>query len=149
MDIKDVRIDMRVCTKEGYIGTVVGIQNKDVVIVSFGPRSLPYLANQLEPETDACESCQKLQGKLDRAGALIGSQMEEIGKLSEARDHWVLDAIENRRNAAHWREELTKLQTEALADSRSFGEVAKIHIQISPAVLASLVIDGKYSCSEE
>jgi len=64
------------------------------------------------------DKIEKLQGKLHRAGAMIESQMEEVGHLAEERDQWKATAQNNIRNATYWREELDKLQTEALADEK-------------------------------
>jgi hypothetical protein len=103
---------------------------------------------------DECESCQKLQGKLNLAGDMIKEQKEDIRIITMGRDAWKADACQENRNAAYWREELYKLQKEALADSKPpvnsagdygdrkpLGEVIKIYVQISPSVLAKIIAE--------
>lgn len=121
MKIGECRIGMKVCTKEGYIGTVVGMQSKELVIVSFGPRSLPYQAGELSHVSDPCEGCQKL------------------AEVRADRDNWKATAQQYCCNAAYWRGALEKLQKEALAEYRLLSEVATIYVQVSPEELGRIL----------
>jgi hypothetical protein len=98
----------------------------------------------------ACESCQKLQasvGRWEETADYYHTRLDEsqkesrekIAELERSRDSLIKNAAMYCRNAAYWREELDKLQKEALADCKPLDEVAKIYIQISPAVLAQII----------
>ena len=107
MDIEKCRIGMKVCTKEGYIGTVVGMQRKELVIVSFGPRSLPYQAGELSPASDPCEGCQ----------------------MQDDRDFWKTTALQYQEQAHYWMQEWVDREMKPLA------EVAKCYKQVGPEAL--------------
>ena len=117
MDIEKCRIGMKVCTKEGYIGTVVGMQRKELVIVSFGPRSLPYQAGELSPASDPCEGCQ----------------------MQDDRDFWKTTALQYQEQAHYWMQEWVDREMKPIA------EVAKCYKQVEPEQLL-LSEDAKVVC---
>jgi hypothetical protein len=127
MDINKCRIDMKVRTLSGHEGAIVEINKDGMIRVDFGANNyhyVPFHAANVEPiAPEACESCQ------------------HIAILRKDRDNWKAIAEAAARNAKYWREELSKLQKEALAECKPLGEVAKIYIQISPSVLAKIMAD--------
>lgn len=101
---------------------------------------------------DPCEGCQKLaesyrEGRKDE----WRDNRQRIAELRRSRDEWEATAYRYCRNAAYWREELTKLQKEALAEcdenhihpaihiedfrKRPLSEVAKCYIRVAPEKL--------------
>jgi hypothetical protein len=121
MNIEDCRIKMCVCV-EGRICRIDRIDGAgSVCVVDEYGNHLLRRASDVEPiAPDACESCQK---------------------LNESIEYWQTACISARRDAAYWREELTKLQKDPLEDTAPISEVAKIYIQISPAVLAQIIAE--------
>jgi len=101
--------------------------------------------------TSQCEQIANLQKSLEHEKAKSywqGRSVENtincgaITILRKDRDNWEelcekaqVDVAKHMRNADYWREELTKLQNEALADSKPLGEVAKIYVRIQPEKL--------------
>ena len=158
MDIKRCRIDMKVRTLAGHTGTIVEIDKDGMIRVDFGANNyhyVPFPAANVEPiAPDACESCQHIAEEHRIAMGykrLATERDEKITELQSKLGQKTIAAAMYRRNAVYWREELTKLQKEALAehihpaihieDFRPLGEVAKIYIQISPAVLAQIIAE--------
>jgi len=156
MDIKKCQIGMKIRAPNGYEGKIVEIHKHGAVYVDFGPNMAHYCtfpASDLEPIVpDACASCEM--------APVITSQCKQIADLQKSMEHeklksfWEGRAAENTINcdaiaklqqdlaemtriAAYWREELTKLQNEALADCdcKPLGEVAKIYVQVAPEKL--------------
>jgi len=64
---------------------------------------------------------------------------QRIAELRQSSDEWKATAQAATRNAFYWREELTKLQKEALAECKPLGEVAKIYIRVSPEELERIL----------
>jgi hypothetical protein len=132
MDLTKARIGQEVRTLRGRGGRIATLDRSGYITIEDDVGGYTANIDGTEPiAPDACESCQ------------------HIAILRKDRDNWKAVAQAAKRNSAYWREELTKLQKEALSECKPLGEVAKIYIQISPAVLASLVKDGKYSFLEE
>lgn len=84
---------------------------------------------------DPCEGCQKI-AMMNESCEYWKSACEEARKR---RDGWEATAQQHCRNATYWREELEKLQKEALTECQPLDEVAKIYIQISPEVLERIL----------
>lgn len=126
MDIKDARIDMivRGC---GQTGKIIKIESGKpsgyLTIIDDCDRVGYDHAALFEPVSDPCASCEM--------AATITSQCKQIAELQRPRDAWKADAERLARNAQYWREELEKLQNEAL-ECKPLGEVAKIYIQVEP-----------------
>ena len=187
MDIKKCRIDMMVRTKLGKTGKIKEITRDRAVIDLLDGSDYGAAFNCIEPVSDPCEGCQKLEQtrlkafwegraaekeatenamnvlRKDRDNykrlskgrgeciAVMWADLEKeklkafqegekaadkkIASMDESCGYWKAACEEARRNAAYWREELEKLQKEALVDSKSLAEVAKIYIQVSPEVL--------------
>lgn len=109
MKIGDARIGQEVRVHD-RIGKIAMLYDNGAVYVSR-PGEYPERAwaSELEPiAPDACESCQKLQGKLNRASAIIKLQKDDIRLVTLGRDAWKAEAESEYRNAAYWREALTK-----------------------------------------
>ena len=113
MKISEIRIDGPVMTKTGRIGRVTAACDDGRVYVLFGSSDYPenMQASDLEPVSDPCNGCQKLEAT--RLKADVGNAMDVLRK---DRDNWKATAHRYCRNAAYWREELNKLQKEALAE---------------------------------
>jgi hypothetical protein len=95
----------------------VGIFHDGTIAVDFGPGDYHWIkfnASCLEPVSDPCEGCQKL------------------ASIDKCCEYWKAACEEARRNAAYWREELEKLQNEALAECKPLSEVAKCYMQVAP-----------------
>ena len=171
MKISEIRIDGRVMTKTGRIGRVTAACDDGRVYVLFGSSDYPenMQASDLGPVSDPCTDCQKLAdsfqaGKnlgfaeaelvheLEKSAApkTIELQSKKITELQKERDNWEATAQQHCRNAAYWREELEKLQKEALeckmlpiagmasviwSGKRPLSEVAKCYIQVAPEKL--------------
>jgi hypothetical protein len=144
MDIKAARIGMKARTPNGRESEIVGIFHDGTIAVDFGPGDYHWIkfnASCLEPVSDPCEGCQKLSS------------------MNESLEYWQTECVEARRNATYWREELTKLQKEALKscdypephmagelkkfrwgflpggkweEIRPMPEVAKCYVQVAP-----------------
>jgi hypothetical protein len=125
---------------EGKIGkidslcTFNGVKCADVRWGSGRENVIPLI--QLT-KCDTCGSCQKLSS------------------MNESLEYWRTACASARRDAAYWREELDKLQTEAMAECKTWqnlasiyyhqqvdachkvplGEVAKIYVQVTPEKL--------------
>jgi hypothetical protein len=177
MKIGEVQINGRAMTKTGRIGRVTAACDDGRVYVLFGSSDYPenMQASDLGPVSDPCTDCQKLAdsfqaGKnlgfaeaelvheLEKSAApkTIELQSKKITELQKERDNWEATAQQHCRNAAHWREELEKLQKEALAEcdenhihpaihiedfrKRPLSEVAKCYIRVAPEKL--LMSDG-------
>jgi hypothetical protein len=125
VDIKDARIGQRVrgCGMEGKIIKLnTGNPSGFITIVDdFNEVGFDHAALFEPIAPDACESCPK------------------IPSMNGSLEYWQTQCHSARRDAAYWREELDKLQKEALAECKPLGEVAKIYIQISPSVLAQIM----------
>lgn len=157
MKISEIRIDGRVMTKTGRIGRIITAHNNGAVHVMFGTGvANPMWASELEPVSDPRQSCEMaatitsqckqiadLQGRLDemtlRSNANCRKATTEffrgrdltnaqIKTTEEERDQWKATAQQYCRNAFYWREELTELQKEALAECQPLDEVAKIYV---------------------
>jgi hypothetical protein len=115
MKIEDCRIDQRVRTKAGYEGKITGIW-PDQVRVETENDIRYHGAGCIEPVSDPCQSCEMAH--------VITSQFKQIAELQQERAQWKAFAHQGARNAAYWREELTKLQNEALAEFKPLKEVA-------------------------
>lgn len=125
MKIEECHIGQKVRYKGGMGGRIVSISEAgDIKVVERDVLGFTEQAKNLEPVSDSCQGCQKL--------AELQSKIEE---LERSRDSLIASADKFCRNATYWREELTKLQKEALADSKPLAEAAKIYLQISPEVL--------------
>ncbi len=143
MDIKDCRIDMMVKAPNGYDAKIVEIQKSGRVFVDFSPRGynyMPFAASELTPVsnpcTDPCRNCQRIaELKEDRDNWKAAAEA-----YSSLKDDYRSRLAESRRNAAYWREELTKLQNDALAECKPLAEVAKIYVTVR--FDASHMIDG-------
>jgi len=180
MDIRQAYIGQKVkIVKEGVI---TGIYD-DCMIKMTNADQLGYTerAQYVEPiGSDVCESCQiqskvaardleivRLQAECEKEKlkAFWDGRKAERRASEEKMAEWKTTAQEAYRNAAYWREELTKLQKEALTERdlkehgrivpngimgsempchffdelKPLGEVAKIYIQISPAVLTQIM----------
>lgn len=176
MKISEIRIDGRVMTKTGRIGRIITAHNNGAVHVMFGTGvANPMWASELEPVSDPCQSCEMaatitsqckqiadLQGRLDemtlrsnvnclkatteffRGRDLTNAQ---IKTTEEERDAWKATAKQNCRNAFYWREELTKLQKEALKEYATWqmSEIAKCYIRVAPEKLL-MSDDAKIVC---
>lgn len=119
MDIKECRIDQKVMTETGRIGRITAIYGPVVVYVVFGGNACAdcMRARDLTPVSDPCADCQKLeQTRLKAFREGKASCHDQIIGLISARDNWKADAERYCRNAAYCREELSKLQKEALAE---------------------------------
>lgn len=132
-----------------------------------GYNYMPFAASELTPVSDPCADCQKLEAaKLKAfwegqaaAKADVGNALDVLRKdrdnwkqlaetrcdncqriieLRQDRDRWWHLSESYKRNATHWREELTKMQKEAL-ECNPLGEVAKIYIQVSPDELRRIL----------
>jgi len=132
MKISEIRIDGPVMTKTGRIGRVTAACDDGRVYVLFGSSDYPenMQASDLGPVSDPCNGCQKLEAT--RLKADVGNAMDVLRK---DRDNWKATAHRYCRNAAYWREELEKLQKEALADSKPLSEVVKCYIRVEPEKL--------------
>jgi hypothetical protein len=165
MKISDIRIGGQVTTETGRIGQVTSAHEDGAVYVRFGSDyPEPAQASVLEHfAPDACESCKQIvdsyqEGRRDEYreqrekieaarlkafwdGKAAGCKEAEAGqgKLNEAIEYWQTACHSARRDAAYWHEELDKLQNDALAYCKPLAEVAKIYIQISPAILAQIM----------
>jgi hypothetical protein len=149
MNIRDARIGQRAKYRE-HEGEIIEVERANpsgYITIQEGNqmcyRDHAALFEPLAP--DACESCQTHNSEIARLVGRITDMRAECDKqiavMKQSRDVWRAHAQRHSRNAFYWREELTKLQKEALADSKSLGEVAKIYIQISPAVLAQIIAE--------
>lgn len=115
MDIRRCRIGQKVRTKDGYEGKIIGIWPDQVRIESCD--GVHYATpNYIEPVSDPCQSREMAH--------VITSQCKQIAELQQERAQWKAFAHQGARNAAYWREELTKLQNEALAEFKPLKEVA-------------------------
>jgi hypothetical protein len=102
MDIKAARIGMKARTPNGRESEIVGIFHDGTIAVDFGPGDYHWIkfnASCLEPVSDPCQDCPKL------------------ASIDKCCEYWKAACEEARRNAADWREELEKLQKEALSES--------------------------------
>jgi hypothetical protein len=111
MNIKDCRIGQKIRAPNGYEARIVEIQKRGRVFVDFGPgcyHYVPFQAGDLTPVSDPCQSCEM--------APVITDQCKQIAELMQSRDAWKATAQQNCRNAFYWREELNKLQKEALAE---------------------------------
>jgi hypothetical protein len=117
MKISDIRIGGQVTTETGRIGQVTSAHEDGAVYVRFGSDyPEPARASDLEHfAPDACESCKQI----------VDSYQE--GRRDEYREQ---------------REKIEAARLKAVWDGKPLAEVAKIYIQISPAVLAH-IISGK------
>ncbi|MFA7164642.1 MAG: hypothetical protein WC124_02185 [Desulfoplanes sp.] len=154
MDIKKCRIGARVRVQGEQEGTIIEIYRNGIVRVDFGPNDyhyVPFHAANVGPiDPDVCVSCQQLDFVRSERDEYLRSMIKErenarvaqekCNALQKALDEMTCKSNAANRNARYWREELTKLQTEALeCDKVPLAEVAKIYIQISPAVLDQIV----------
>jgi hypothetical protein len=99
MNVEKARIRQKVRVPSGYEAEIVEISKDGWCRVDFGPNMAHYMpvrAGHLEPVSDPCEGCQKL------------------ASIDKCCEYWKAACEEARRNATYWREELTKLQKEAL-----------------------------------
>jgi len=137
------------------MGRVVSLFSDGEMRICFGPGQDSYVlirADRVEPiAPDACES-KRLYDKINRQASeitrLVGriSDMraeceKEKEQLRRDRDHWWRLAEGYKRNAAYWREELDKLQKEALGDTAPLSDAAKIYIQVSPERLVKIIAE--------
>ena len=159
MKIETVGINQNVCAPGGHVGRVVEISQNGQVHLDFGPNNFhyaPFFVGDLTPVSDPCQECEmaatitsqceqiaELQGKLDKAYTRFGEQDLELARTSAERDNWEATAAMHCRNETYWREELTKLQKEALAECKSLGEVAKIYVM--PSIEKQLAELAKFS----
>ena len=138
MDIKDCRIDLLVRTRAGRTGIIKEINNAGVVINLVGGGEHGAAFNCIEPVSDPCAPCEM--------AATITSQCKQIAELQHERDQWKVVAAGNRRNAAYWRAELTKLQNEALTECPNWqpelSQAARRVIEYMTAMNRPLYIGG-------
>jgi len=148
MKIETVRINQNVYAPGGHVGRVVEISQNGQVHLDFGPNNfhyVPVFVGDIEPVSDPCQSCEM--------APVITDQCKQIAELQKERDSWKATAHQYCRNATYWREELEKLQKEALADlkpihpaihiedfrKRPLSEVAKCYIRVSPEELERIL----------
>jgi hypothetical protein len=120
MKIEECHIRQQVRVPSGYEAEIVEIAKDGWCRVDFGPNMAHYMpvrAGHLEPVSDPCEGCQKL------------------ASIDKCCEYWKAACEEARRNATYWREELEKLQNEALAECKPLSEGAKCYIQVAPEKL--------------
>jgi hypothetical protein len=130
MKIEECHIRQQVRVPNGYEGKIVEIHSAGIVRVDCSPRGyhyLPFAASDIEPVSDPCEGCQKLEQTRLKAfweGRAAGDIVadKKIASIDESCGYWKAACEEARRNAAYWREELTKWQKEALVDSKPLCE---------------------------
>lgn len=130
MDIKDAHIGQKVRVN-GYEGIIVKIYEHGSVNVRFEflyTHTVCFAASDLTPVSNPCTDCQKI-ASMNKCCEYWKSECETARR---SRDEWEATAYQSGRNAAYWREELTKLQNDALAECKPLAEVAKIYIQVSP-----------------
>lgn len=124
----------------GDVGTIAEIRPTGRCVCrwdSGGANTMPPTSIE---RASACESCEMAR--------VITSQCKQIAALQKERDNWKEDADRYCRNADYWREELTKLQKEALSDRKepvncagecrdfeSLFEVAKCYKRVEPEEL--------------
>ena len=97
-----------------------------ITMVNNEQRTYTERAQYVEPiAPDACEGCD-------------ATSCRKIEELQQDCKEWKATAQAATRNAFYWREELSKLQKESMDDTTPISEVAKIYVQISPAVLAQI-----------
>ena len=135
MEIEKCRIGQKVRNQNGQDATIVNISDSGMAHVDFGSgcyHYVPIRAECLTPVGDPCQECEM--------AATINSQCQKIAELQTALDVMTLKSNSANRNARYWREELTKLQEEALAerkshincagdyDTKQLSEVAKIYV---------------------
>jgi hypothetical protein len=162
MKIETVGINQNVCAPGGHVGRVVEISQNGQVRLDFGPNNfhyVPFFVGDIEPVSDPCQGCQKLESTRLKAfweGRAAGdiSADKKIASIDESCGYWKAACEEARRNATYWREELAKLQKEALAEcatenseawrcaggyvyegDRPLSEVAKCYKQVAPEKL--------------
>ena len=94
----------------------------------------------LEEKDRSGQKLAELQAKLDKSYTRFGELDRMLGRVGKERDQWKCVATGHKRNAAYWREDLTKLQKETLAeckshincagdyDTKPLSEVAKIYV---------------------
>lgn len=146
MKIETVGINQNVRVPGGHVGRVVEISQNGQVRLDFGPNNfhyVPFFVGDIEPVSDPCEGCQKLEAARLKAfweGKAAG-EMAADKKIAGLQK----DLGDMARNAAYWRDELTKLQKEALADSKPLAEVAKCYIRVAPDKLL-MSGDAKIVC---
>lgn len=138
--------------KDGIEGKIIGIWPDQVRVAVVG--GIQYASpDSIDPASDPCQGCQKIEAARLKAfweGKAEGEKAADrkLGSMNESLEYWQTACMSSRRDATYWREELEKMQNEALAESRKqpincagdydtkpVSEVAKIRIQISPAVM--------------
>ncbi len=155
MDIEKCRINMKVRTKRGYEGKIIGIWPEQVRIERIDgihyatagciePTEPAFKVGdrvrQVGPSECGHESCEMAR--------VITNQCKQIADLQKNLEqekqriaNIAADAATARRNAAYWREELTKLQKEALeCDMVPLAEVGKFYLTCK--VDASQFLEG-------
>jgi hypothetical protein len=132
---------------EGKIGEIAslctfnGVKCADVRWGSGRENVIPLI--QLT-KCDPCVGCQKLDQTRLKAfweGKAEGEHAADrkLEVMEQNRDAWKATAKQNCRNAFYWREELTKLQKEALAECKPLAEAVKIYIRVSPEELERIL----------
>lgn len=132
MDIKDAHIGQWVRTIGGVTGKIAKIDESGYVTIGNANNTPPtdYVAciDNVSPVSDPCTDCQKI-ASMNKCCEYWKSECETARR---SRDEWEATAYQSGRNAAYWREELTKLQNDALAECKPLAEVAKIYVKVSP-----------------
>jgi len=131
MKIEECRIRQKVRANSGRTGEIVKLDIGGACIRQDDGREFDANINCIEPVSDPCEGCQKLaesyrEGRKDE----WRDNRQRIAELRQIRDEWEVAAQQHYRNATYWREELEKLQKEALAECKPLGEAAKIYATI-------------------
>jgi hypothetical protein len=151
MDITKASIGQEIRAASGRRGKIVRIDRVGDVLIEKDD-GLCFIATieRIEPIVpDTCESCEMATVITNQCKQIADSRAE-LARLSTERDNWKFVAQTNIRNAKYGREELSKLQKEALSISRieelaeplrPISEVAKIYIQINSAVLAKIIVE--------
>ena len=143
MEIEKCRIGMKVRLKEGDVATIDELYSNGAVRALDGIGVVVRRwASDLSPASDPCQELEAVRLKAfweGRAAERKDSE-EKISQIVANREAWKATAKQHCRNATYWREELTKLQEEALAerkshincagdyDTKQLSEVAKIYV---------------------
>lgn len=125
--------------KDGIEGKIIGIWPDQVRVAVVG--GIRYISpDSIDPVSDPCQSCE-MAATITGQCKQIADLQQLLAEFQESRDNWKATAQQYCCNAAYWRGELEKLQQEALAEYRPLGDVAKIYVQVSPAVLAQIIAE--------